>query len=59
VLWSPPIGRRLLRTDRLIVVATRAGLSDLLIRTTPAAEPSPRAPSLIEDGVVRPRPRLD
>jgi Trk K+ transport system NAD-binding subunit len=59
MLWSPPAGRRLVRTDRLIVVATRAGLSDLLIRTTPAAEPPPRPLSLIEDGVVRPRPRLD
>jgi voltage-gated potassium channel Kch len=62
-LWSPPIGRRLVRTDRLIVVATRGGLSELLIRTTPAAEPAPRPPSLvegppsiIEDGVLRPRP---
>jgi Trk K+ transport system NAD-binding subunit len=59
VLWSPPIGRRLLRTDRLIVVATRAGLSDLLLRTTPAAEPPAGALSLIEDGVVRPRHRVE
>ncbi len=33
-LWSPPSGRQLLRTDRLVVVATRAGLSWLLGVTT-------------------------
>jgi Trk K+ transport system NAD-binding subunit len=29
-LWSPPTGRQLVRTDRLVVLATRAGLSWLL-----------------------------
>ncbi len=32
-LWVPPLGRPLARTDRLIVVATRAGLGQLLART--------------------------
>jgi hypothetical protein len=32
-LWSPPRGRQLVRTDHLIVVATRAGLGWLLGRT--------------------------
>jgi Trk K+ transport system NAD-binding subunit len=31
-LWAPPQGRQLVRTDRLIVVATRAGLGRLLAR---------------------------
>jgi Trk K+ transport system NAD-binding subunit len=34
-IWSPPGGRKLVRTDRLVVVATRAGLSWLLAVTTP------------------------
>jgi Trk K+ transport system NAD-binding subunit len=29
-IWSPPTGRQLVRTDRLIVLATRSGLSWLL-----------------------------
>jgi Trk K+ transport system NAD-binding subunit len=33
-IWSPPDGRKLVRTDRLVVVATRAGLSWLLATTT-------------------------
>jgi Trk K+ transport system NAD-binding subunit len=31
-LWVPPLGRPLARTDRLIVVATRAGLGQLLAK---------------------------
>ena len=43
-LWSLPDRRPLVRTDRLLVVATRAGLAALLART--AASPNP--PPLIE-----------
>jgi Trk K+ transport system NAD-binding subunit len=38
VLWRPSDGRPLRRTDRLIVVATRAGLSQLLHETTTPVE---------------------
>jgi Trk K+ transport system NAD-binding subunit len=38
-LWAPPLGRPLVRTDRLIVVATRAGLGQLLARSV-APEPT-------------------
>jgi Trk K+ transport system NAD-binding subunit len=38
VLWRPSDGRPLRRTDRLIVVATRAGLSHLLHETTTPIE---------------------
>ena len=34
-LWSPPGARQLLRTDRLIVLATRDGLSWLTDATSP------------------------
>jgi len=34
VLWAPSPGRRIVPTDRLIVVATRAGLGNLLTETT-------------------------
>jgi Trk K+ transport system NAD-binding subunit len=33
MLWSPPRGRQLVRTDHLVVVATRAGLGWLLTQT--------------------------
>jgi Trk K+ transport system NAD-binding subunit len=36
-LWGPPAGRRLTRTDRLLVVATRRGLSRLLTEIAPPA----------------------
>jgi Trk K+ transport system NAD-binding subunit len=39
VLWSPPSGRKLARTDRLVVVATRAGLSRLVARLAPGQNP--------------------
>jgi Trk K+ transport system NAD-binding subunit len=42
VLWSPPAGRRLTRTDRLYIVATRAGLGRLL--TDAAGPPAAEAP---------------
>ena len=32
-LWAPPHGRRLVRTDRILVVATRTGLGHLLAAT--------------------------
>jgi Trk K+ transport system NAD-binding subunit len=35
VLWAPPPGRPLRRTDQLVVVATRAGLSTLLNQAAP------------------------
>ncbi|MFI6266063.1 potassium channel family protein [Micromonospora sp. NPDC051006] len=38
-IWSLPDRRPLVRTDRLIVVATRAGLAALLPRTVPSADP--------------------
>ena len=34
-LWAPSPGRRIARSERLIVVATRAGLGHLLARTAP------------------------
>jgi Trk K+ transport system NAD-binding subunit len=37
-LWAPPRGRRLVRTDHLIVVATRTGLGHLLAGGLPGAE---------------------
>jgi Trk K+ transport system NAD-binding subunit len=36
-LWAPPPGRKLVRTDHLIVVATRAGLGRLLAHTAAGA----------------------
>jgi Trk K+ transport system NAD-binding subunit len=38
VLWSPPCARNLQRTDRLIVLATRSGLSWLTDATAPGSE---------------------
>ena len=35
VLWAPPPGRPLRRTDQLVVIATRAGLSTLLNHAAP------------------------
>ncbi|SNT58237.1 Trk K+ transport system, NAD-binding component [Asanoa hainanensis] len=48
-LWTVPQRRRLVRTDRLIVVATRAGLAGLLART----RPNPDAPPLPEPQPLR------
>jgi len=48
-LWTVPQRRRLVRTDRLIVVTTRAGLAHLLVRTAP----SPDAPPLTEPAPLR------
>ncbi|OKI62265.1 NAD(P)-binding protein [Micromonospora sp. CB01531] len=42
-IWALPERRPLVRTDRLIVVATRAGLAALLPRTVPSADPPPLA----------------
>jgi Trk K+ transport system NAD-binding subunit len=41
VLWSPPAGRKLSRTDQFIAITTRAGLGSLLARATiePGATP--------------------
>jgi Trk K+ transport system NAD-binding subunit len=38
-LWSPPGGRKLMRTDRLVVLATRTGLG-LLLAATGTADPT-------------------
>ena len=58
-LWTVPERRKLVRTDRLIVVATRAGLAGLLGRT----RPNPNAPPLPEPQPLRlltwPRPAPD
>ncbi|MEV4618462.1 NAD-binding protein [Asanoa sp. NPDC049573] len=58
-LWTVPERRELVRTDRLIVVATRAGLAGLLART----RPNPDAPPLHEPQPLRlltgPRPAPD
>jgi Trk K+ transport system NAD-binding subunit len=44
VLWRPSEGRPLRSTDRLIVVATRAGLSQLLTDTSPGGGPDADTP---------------
>ncbi|MEN3310120.1 MAG: hypothetical protein V7603_6322 [Micromonosporaceae bacterium] len=48
-LWSPPLGRKLVRTDRILVVATRTGLGRLLARTAPAPESARQAPPGVLD----------
>ncbi|MFC7484179.1 NAD-binding protein [Luedemannella flava] len=53
-LWSPPYGRALARTDRLVVLATRTGLADLLARTEPSTDH--HVPLLTHDAPL-PRPR--
>ncbi|MFC3500667.1 potassium channel family protein [Micromonospora krabiensis] len=58
-IWSLPDRRPLVRTDRLIVVATRAGLAELLPRTVPSADPPPApeaSPLRLLAVPVRPRP---
>lgn len=40
-LWSLPERRPLVRTDRLLVVATRAGLAELLARSAGVPDPPP------------------
>jgi hypothetical protein len=40
-LWRPPERRKLVRTDRLLVVATRVGLASLLHRTAGVPNPPP------------------
>lgn len=57
-LWKPSPGRHITRTDRLIVVATRAGMSSLLRRTAPG-DPAARPPVLVHDTLpprLHPRP---
>jgi Trk K+ transport system NAD-binding subunit len=44
LMWRPSMGRPLRRTDNLVVVATRAGLSQLLSDTTTPAEVDTRTP---------------
>ncbi|MEH1169638.1 NAD-binding protein [Micromonospora sp. CPCC 205539] len=46
-IWSLPQRRPLVRTDRLLVVATRAGLAALLARTVPSADPPPVSPDTV------------
>src|SRR5262249_1398803 len=53
--WSPGGQRRLTSTDRLIVVATRAGLSDLVRRSAAGNDPEPEPGLLVPD---RPLPPL-
>lgn len=50
-LWAPPQGRQLARTDRLLVVATRQGLSRLLAQTAPTWRATAPVPP---DGPVAP-----
>lgn len=45
-LWRPPPRRRLVRTDRMLVVATRAGLAELVPRTLGVADPAPVIPDI-------------
>jgi Trk K+ transport system NAD-binding subunit len=40
VIWAPSPGRRLVPTDQLIVITTRAGLSHLLAETAPSSAPA-------------------
>jgi len=40
VIWAPSPGRRLVPTDQLIVVTTRAGLGHLLAETAPSSAPA-------------------
>jgi Trk K+ transport system NAD-binding subunit len=58
ILWAPPQGRKLVRTDRLMMIATRRGLSRLLHDTAPtfrAAAPVPvDGPSAPTHGVRLP-----
>ncbi|MEO3930001.1 NAD-binding protein [Micromonosporaceae bacterium B7E4] len=59
-LWSLPDRRPLVRTDRLLVVATRAGLAGLLSRTAASPDPPPLVepkPLRLLSTVVRHRPR--
>jgi hypothetical protein len=44
VLWQPSGGRPLRTTDRVVVVATRTGLSHLLTATSTPAEPTDGPP---------------
>ena len=57
-LWRPPERRKLVRTDRLVVVATRGGLAELLPRTIGIANPpplrEPELPRLVTMGGRRP-----
>jgi hypothetical protein len=44
LMWRPSMGRPLRRTDNLVVVATRAGLSQLLADTTTPVEVDTQTP---------------
>jgi voltage-gated potassium channel Kch len=60
VLWLPPAGRRLVRTDSLIVVATRAGFGRLLSDTRTVAVDNPTPGRLLEPWLtpsLAPEPR--
>lgn len=43
VLWMPPAGRQLVRTDRVIAISTRAGLGTLLAMSASGGAPHPLA----------------
>lgn len=45
-LWRPPPRRRLVRTDQLLVVATRAGLAELTSRVLGVPNPAPMIPDI-------------
>jgi Trk K+ transport system NAD-binding subunit len=61
LLWSPPRGRRLTRTDRVIVVATREGLGRLLAQCAEGPVTGRSRPVVALDVVTQaiPRPRDD
>ncbi|WP_121160411.1 potassium channel protein [Micromonospora pisi] len=56
-LWSVPDRRPLVRTDRLLVVATRAGLAALLARAAPSADPPPLVEPRPLPLLAQPRPK--
>ncbi len=57
MLWRPPGGRPLRSTDRLVVVATRAGLSQLLADTSAGSGPDPNTPFRLLEPWELPRAR--
>jgi Trk K+ transport system NAD-binding subunit len=54
LLWAPPPGRPLTRTDSIVVVATRNGLSDLLTRAAPSPAPGSALTRLLGLNQVHP-----
>jgi Trk K+ transport system NAD-binding subunit len=54
VLWRPSGGRPLKQGERLLVITTRAGLSDLTNESTPAASDEPAPYRLLEPWEIPP-----